>query len=123
VTFTINGRDFSLTKDDYVRKVEGEVKIFCLSSFEADLDLHAKLFILGDTFIGKYYTEFDFGNKRVGFAETVKGNTDNKITITTMTTTTNDDMKDDSVIYKPKLLLITFLIIIEIIQIVYHFKL
>jgi cathepsin D len=96
VTFRIKGRDFSLTKDDYVLK-DGR---FCLSSFEADV--HATLFILGDTFIAKYYTEFDFGNKRVGFAETVN---------------------DDSVIYKPKHLLITFLIIIEIIQIFYHLKL
>jgi len=84
VTFRIKGRDFSLTKDDYVRKVEGS----CLSSFEADPDPDATLFILGDTFIAKYYTEFDFGNKRVGFAEKVNGNADNKTTMATMTTTT-----------------------------------
>lgn len=69
VTIEIFGKEFTLTPKDYVLNIQGQ----CLSGF---LGIQAPPgdvlpWILGDVFIGTYYSIFDMGNKRVGFADAV----------------------------------------------------
>ncbi|PIO73413.1 eukaryotic aspartyl protease, partial [Teladorsagia circumcincta] len=71
ITFTIGGQDFILEGADYIIQYGDS---FCISGFmsmNTPPQSSAPSWILGDVFIRRFYTVFDHGNKRVGFAEAV----------------------------------------------------
>lgn len=77
VIFNLGGRDFALSPNDYILQQDVEdpatnttVSQCILGFIGFDIPPPAgPLWILGDVFISRFYTIFDFGNDRVGFAE------------------------------------------------------
>merc|ERR1719370_680040 len=67
ISFNLGGKQYDLTGEEYVLKVTQGPKSECLSGF-APLDTPDGLIILGDVFLGKYYSIYDVGNSRAGLA-------------------------------------------------------
>ncbi|XP_071642377.1 lysosomal aspartic protease-like [Temnothorax longispinosus] len=65
INFVIGGKTFPLTGQDYMLKV---TKRLCVFAFQGVNPINGVEWILGDVFIGRYYTVFDMGNNQVGFA-------------------------------------------------------
>merc|ERR1712038_2056330 len=67
ISFHLGGKKYDLTGEEYVvKETKGDVSV-CHSGFEP-LDTKDGLIILGDVFLGKYYSVYDVGNSRAGLA-------------------------------------------------------
>jgi len=68
IIFSINGSEYTLEGKDVVIESNGA----CLLAFMGiDMPPPNPEWILGDVFMRKYYTVFDFGKERVGFAKAI----------------------------------------------------
>ncbi|RDD41537.1 Cathepsin D [Trichoplax sp. H2] len=72
ITFTINRVDYSLSGEQYILQLTQDGRKECFSGFAFYNGPQNSLLTLGDIFLHAYYTEFDMGLNRVGFAKTVK---------------------------------------------------
>lgn len=65
VHFVLNGYNFRLNSSQYIQLSEINGQTYCSVGFQGTTQ---QLWILGDLFLENYYSVFDLGNQRIGFA-------------------------------------------------------
>jgi len=69
LSFTLGGKDYVLEKEELI---VSQVSGYCLLGLQG-IKMREPTWILGDVFMQKYYVQFDWGKKRVGFASAAVG--------------------------------------------------
>jgi len=67
-TFTIDGKDYTVQGNDFKISAGDDSNLCLFGMSPMDMPMGPQ-FILGDIFMRRYYTVFDLGNEKVGFAE------------------------------------------------------
>lgn len=65
MSFTFGGKDYVINSADLIVQ---RAQRYCLLGIQA-LHLDSQMWILGNVFMRRYYVQFDFGQKRIGFAQ------------------------------------------------------
>ena len=76
ISFKIGGNMYTLSPEDYLIP-DGDICLFGMMALEIPPPT-GPLWILGDVFMRKYYTVWDYSGGRIGFAESVHGNCPSK---------------------------------------------
>ncbi|KAH6947564.1 hypothetical protein HPB50_020079 [Hyalomma asiaticum] len=68
ISFTIGGTVFTMTADQYIVQIQSTKKMKCYSGFAVSDTPTKKFWVIGQVFIGSFYSIFDRGSDRLGFA-------------------------------------------------------
>ncbi|KAH9362015.1 hypothetical protein HPB48_014954 [Haemaphysalis longicornis] len=71
IIFFIGGKQFTMTAEEYVIQLQTPKKLKCFSGFAVSDTPTKKFWVLGQVFIGRFYTIFDRASDRLGFANAV----------------------------------------------------
>ena len=70
ISFWMGGHEYELTSSEYIMPIRYDNHDFCLSIFR-EIPKSPKgpeTWVLGTSFLAKYYSVFDFENDKIGFA-------------------------------------------------------